>query len=49
MTERSEIQVLMPGFDYESCGTEDPLIVKTDDLYYLTFTAFDVVNVMGAL
>jgi len=28
---------------------EDPRIVKIDDLYYLTYTAYDGVNALGAL
>ena len=47
--ERSDIPVLVPQFDYESHGVEDPRIVKIDDLYYLTYTAYDGVNALGAL
>jgi beta-1,2-mannobiose phosphorylase / 1,2-beta-oligomannan phosphorylase len=47
--ERSDIPVLFPQFDYESHGVEDPRIVKIDDLYYLTYTACDRVNALGAL
>jgi predicted GH43/DUF377 family glycosyl hydrolase len=49
LTERMETPVLFPQFDYESQGVEDPRIVKIDDLYYLTYTAYDGVNAMGAL
>ena len=41
--------VKFPQFDYESHGVEDPRIVKIDDLYYLTYTAYDGINAMGAL
>ncbi len=47
--ERSERQVIYPQFDYESHGVEDPRIVKIGDLYYLTYTAYDGVNALGAL
>jgi len=47
--ERFESPVIFPQFDYESHGVEDPRIVKIDDLYYLTYTAFDGVNALGAL
>jgi beta-1,2-mannobiose phosphorylase / 1,2-beta-oligomannan phosphorylase len=41
--------ILVPEFDYESKGIEDPRLVKIDDLYYLTYTAFDGVNALGCL
>jgi predicted GH43/DUF377 family glycosyl hydrolase len=47
--ERLGVPVLFPQFDYESHGVEDPRIVKIDDLYYLTYTAYDGVNALGAL
>jgi predicted GH43/DUF377 family glycosyl hydrolase len=47
--ERSDTPVIFPQFDYESHGTEDPRIVKIDDLYYLTYTAYDGINALGAL
>jgi predicted GH43/DUF377 family glycosyl hydrolase len=46
---RSEIPVIYPQFEYEKQGVEDPRIVKIDDLYYLTYTANDGINAMGAL
>jgi len=47
--ERWEKPILVPGFDYESHGVEDARIVKIDDLYYLTYTAFDGKDARGAL
>lgn len=47
--ERFEKPVLFPQADYESHGVEDPRITKIDDLYYLTYTAYDGVNALGAL
>ena len=49
VSERSDMPVLFPQFDYESHGVEDPRIVKIDDLYYITYTAYDGVNALGAL
>jgi beta-1,2-mannobiose phosphorylase / 1,2-beta-oligomannan phosphorylase len=47
--ERFEAPVLFAEHDYESHGVEDPRITKIDDLYYLTYTAYDGVNALGAL
>jgi beta-1,2-mannobiose phosphorylase / 1,2-beta-oligomannan phosphorylase len=47
--ERFGIPVLFPQFDYESHGIEDPRIVRIDDIFYLTYTAYDGVNALGAL
>lgn len=47
--ERMKTPLLLPEFDYESHGMEDPRIVKIEDLYYLTYTAYDGVNALGAL
>src|SRR5688500_4571543 len=46
---RVDKAVLSPQFDYESQGVADPRIVKIDDLYYLTYTAYDGVTALGAL
>lgn len=47
--ERHHTPVLFPHFDYESHGVEDPRIVRIDDVYYLSYTAYDGVNALGAL
>jgi len=47
--ERLNTPVLIPHLNYESQGVEDPRIVKIDDTYYLTYTAFDGINALGAL
>ena len=47
--ERLTKPVLVPQLDFESHGMEDPRIVKIEDLYYLTYTAYDGVNALGAL
>lgn len=46
---RNEKPILVPEFDYESHGIEDPRIVKIEGMYYLTYTAFDGVNALGCL
>jgi predicted GH43/DUF377 family glycosyl hydrolase len=46
---RSRFPLLKPLRDYEAVGIEDPRIVKVDDLFYLTYTAFDGNNALGAL
>lgn len=47
--ERQESPVIFSQYDYESHGVEDPRIVKIEDLYYLTYTAYDGINALGAL
>ncbi len=49
VTERNYTPVIVPQFPYESHGVEDPRIVKIEDLFYLTYTAYDGVNALGAL
>lgn len=46
---RNQVPIIFAEFDYESHGVEDPRIVKIDDLYYLTYTAYSGVNALGAL
>lgn len=41
--------LISPEFDYESLGVEDPRICRIDGIYYLTYTAYDGVNALGAL
>lgn len=47
--ERRNTPVLVPHFDYESQGVEDPRIVKIDEIHYMTYTAYDGINALGAL
>lgn len=49
VAERWEKPIISPEFEYESHGVEDPRIVKIDDLYYLTYTAYDGESALGAL
>jgi len=46
--ERKEKPVLFPEKRYESQGLEDPRITKIDDTFYLTYSAYDSINVFGA-
>src|ERR1035437_10256758 len=49
VADRWKKPVMVPEFDYESKGVEDPRIVKIDDTYYMTYTAYDGTNARGAL
>jgi predicted GH43/DUF377 family glycosyl hydrolase len=49
VTERNTSPFLAPEHYYENHGMEDPRIVKIDDVYYLTYIAFDGTNALGAL
>ena len=47
--QRSTVPILVPEFDYESQGLEDPRIVLIEGVYYLSYTAYNGVNALGAL
>ncbi|WP_291096947.1 MULTISPECIES: pesticidal protein Cry7Aa [unclassified Flavobacterium] len=47
--ERLDYPIMKRDFDYEKQGVEDARIVKIEDLYYITYTAYDGINAMGAL
>lgn len=47
--ERLDVPLIFPQSDYESQGVEDPRITKIDGLYYLSYTAYDGINALGAL
>lgn len=49
IAERWERPFMVPEFDYESQGVEDPRVVKIDDLYYMSYTAYNGINALGAL
>jgi predicted GH43/DUF377 family glycosyl hydrolase len=40
---------LYPQFAFECQGVEDPRIVEIDGTYYMSYTAYDGVNALGAL
>ncbi len=47
--QRLDHPIMIPIEKYEAHGIEDPRIVKIDDSYYMTYTAYDGKNAMGAL
>jgi len=49
LIDRCDKPIIIPEFDYESQGVEDPRIVKIDDTYYISYTAYDGINARGAL
>jgi predicted GH43/DUF377 family glycosyl hydrolase len=49
IAERWNKPFMVPEFDYESQGVEDARIVKIDDTFYMTYTAYDGTNARGAL
>jgi beta-1,2-mannobiose phosphorylase / 1,2-beta-oligomannan phosphorylase len=49
VVKRNEDALISPEFPYEVHGIEDPRIVKIEDTYYLSYTAFDGVNALGAV
>jgi len=46
--ERATQPLVFPERKYESQGVEDPRITKIGQTYYLTYSAYDNVNVLGA-
>ncbi len=48
VAERKRKPILFPEKRYESQGIEDPRITKIEDTYYLTYSVYDNVNVLGA-
>jgi predicted GH43/DUF377 family glycosyl hydrolase len=46
---RSDKPILCPQSEYEFQGLEDPRIVLIEGIFYLTYTAFDGINALGAL
>ncbi len=49
VTHRNTEALLVPEQEYEQQGIEDPRIVCVDSIYYLTYTAYDGTNALGAL
>lgn len=47
--ERYDYPVIASDYYYENHGVEDPRIVKIDDLYYISYCAYDGVNAFGAV
>jgi predicted GH43/DUF377 family glycosyl hydrolase len=46
---RKDTPLLVPQFGHEFQGLEDPRIVRIEDIFYLTYTAYDGINALGAL
>lgn len=49
LAERLDVPILFPQFEYEEHGLEDARIVRINELFYLSYCAFDGVNALGAL
>jgi predicted GH43/DUF377 family glycosyl hydrolase len=49
VVQRDKESFMHPESEAESRGVEDPRIVKIDGTYYMTYTAYDGVNAVGAL
>jgi len=48
VVDRKTDPLLISIMDYESHGVEDARIVKIDDLFYLSYTAYNGINALGA-
>lgn len=46
---RNDSPLLFPQAEYEFQGLEDPRIVKIEGVFYLSYTAFNGINALGAL
>jgi predicted GH43/DUF377 family glycosyl hydrolase len=49
IVKRNDKPLIAPEYGYENHGMEDPRIVKIDEIFYLTYTAYDKINALGAL
>lgn len=49
IVERYDTPIIIPITPEEIKGVEDPRIVKIDGIYYITYTAYDGINALGAL
>lgn len=49
VAERWDKPIMVHEYEYESHGVEDPRIVKIEDLYYMSYTAYNGTNALGAL
>lgn len=46
---RNKKPLLIPEHPYESQGIEDPRITKIGDTFYMTYTAYNKINALGAV
>lgn len=49
IVQRDDTPLLIPFSEDASKGIEDPRIVKIDGVYYITYTAYNGINALGAL
>jgi len=49
VVERYDEPLITAEYEYESHGVEDPRIVKIDDLYYISYCAYDGTNAFGSV
>ena len=49
LVQRNNTPLLIPYSEAASKGIEDPRIVKIEGVYYITYTAYDGINALGAL
>lgn len=49
VVERYDTPLIIPHTEDESKGVEDPRVVKIDGIYYITYTAYNGINALGAL
>ena len=49
VVERMDVPIIFPQFEHEEHGVEDARIVHIDGVFYLSYTAYDGVNALGAL
>lgn len=49
VVERHDTPLIIPQNEDESKGVEDPRVVKIDGVYYITYTAYNGINALGAL
>ena len=48
VVQRNKSPIFYPEKSYEFKGTEDPRITQIEDTFYLSYTAYDGINVFGA-
>lgn len=46
---RNQTPLMIPEFDYESQGIEDPRVVLIDGIFYMSYAAYDGTNALGAV
>lgn len=49
VNERMDAPLIVPEYDYETQGVEDPRIVKIDNVFYLSYCGYDGKNAFGAI